>query len=117
MSGSIPIFTEESCMPNRRKFFNVEILGPHFGTVCTILGSCFGYLYKFFASRCLKWLKFSLKNHECKDVISLNFKLLGPCKGNNLSKIGPCFGHSYNIFTSRCLKWLRFSLESHACQV
>ena len=32
------IFTEESCMLNRRVFFNVQLLGPYWGHVWAILG-------------------------------------------------------------------------------
>ena len=57
------IFTEESCMTNRGKFFSVELLEPYWSHVWAILGPCFGYFYNIFACSYLKWLKFSLKSH------------------------------------------------------
>ena len=44
------IFTQESCMPNRRIPFNVQLLGSYLGLVWAILGPCFGYFYIIFAS-------------------------------------------------------------------
>ena len=57
------IFTGESHKPNRRIPLNVKLFGPYKGRVWAILGPCFGYFYNIFASRCLKWLKFSLDRH------------------------------------------------------
>ena len=57
------LFTEEPCKPNRGIPINVKLLGQYKGLVLVILGPCFGYFYNIFASRCLIWLKFSLKSH------------------------------------------------------
>ena len=53
MPNMAQIFIEESCMPSRR----IPI------SIGTISEPCFGYFYNIFASRCLKWLKFSLESH------------------------------------------------------
>ena len=66
MPEIVQMFTEESCIPNRRIPFNVQLLGPYFGHVWAILGPCFGYFYIIFASICLKWLNFSPKSHTCQ---------------------------------------------------
>ena len=57
------IFTEESCKPNRGIPINVKLLRPYKGHFWTILEQCLGYFYNIFASRCLKWLIFSLVSH------------------------------------------------------
>ena len=57
------IFTIQSCMPNRRILFKVQLLGPYWGHIWAILGPCLGYLYKIFACGCLKLFKCSLKSH------------------------------------------------------
>ena len=41
------IFTEESCMTNRRIPFNVKLLGPYMGHVWAITGPCFAYFYHY----------------------------------------------------------------------
>ena len=67
------IFTGESGKLNREITINVNLLGPYkghvkpyLGHVWAILGTSFGYFYKIFASRCLKWLKFSLESIQAK---------------------------------------------------
>ena len=67
------ILTEESCMPSERKPLNVNFLGPYKGHVCAIsgpclaiVGPCFDDFYNIFASRCLKWLIFSLESLHAK---------------------------------------------------
>ena len=63
MPDMAQIFTEESWMSNRRILLNVQLLGPNWGNVLAIKGPCFGYFENIFASKCLIWLKFSLKSH------------------------------------------------------
>ena len=50
MPEIVQMFTKESCIPNRRIPFNVQLLGPYFGHVWATLGPCFGYFYIVFAS-------------------------------------------------------------------
>ena len=45
---------------------DVYFLEPYWGHVWAIIGQCFGYFYKIYASRCPKWLKFLLKSHACQ---------------------------------------------------
>ena len=56
-------FTKESCMTNRRILLNFNLFIQCWGHVLAILGPCLDYFYSFSASRCLKWLKFSLESH------------------------------------------------------
>ena len=102
-------------MPNRRLLFNFQLLGQYWGHVWAILGSCFGYFYNIFASRCLKLLKFSQKN-PCRHKILVpgNNKLFGTYWGH-VWTIG--FGYFYNTFSSRCLKLFKFSPKNHACYI
>ena len=87
------IFTEESCMPSRRLLINFQLSRPYWVHVWAILGSCFGYFYNIFASRCLKLFKFSLKNHACYiEEYSLMFNfwdhilaMFGPYQANVLA--------------------------------
>ena len=76
------IFTQESCIPNRRKTFNVELSGPYFCHVWAILGPCLSYFYNIFACRCLKWLKFLLKCHACQIEEYFKVQLFGPYWGH-----------------------------------
>jgi len=54
-------------MPNGKILLNVQLLEPYWGNVLAIKGPCFGYFYNIFASRCLTWLKFSLKSQTCQN--------------------------------------------------
>ena len=101
------IFTEESCMPNRRVPCNVQTLEPYWDHVRTIIGPCFGYFYNIFASGCPKWLNFLLSSHACQ---------IGECwlMPNVVCIFGPCFNE---IFACRCLKQIKFSLKCHSCQI
>ena len=108
------IFTEESCMPSRRLLINFQLSRPYWVHVWAILGSCFGYFYNIFASRCLKWLQFSLESHS---RILLNDKSLGPYLGHVWAILSPCLSYFYIIFACRYLKWLKFSLKSHVYQI
>ena len=111
------ICTEESSKANRRIPLNVRLFGSYKGHVWAILGPCFGFFYNIFASRCPKWLKFSLESHACQiERRPFNVKLLGPYKGHVWAILGPCFVYLYNIFVSRCLKWVKFSLKHYLCQ-
>ena len=111
-------FTKGTCMPNRRVFLSVDLLGPNGGHVLVVLGPCFGYFYNMYASRRLKWLTFSLKSlaYQIGEYSSiLNYwdhieNMFWAISGQN-------FGYFYNIFASRCLKWLKISLKRQACQV
>ena len=83
MSEIAQIFTEESCTANREKLFSVELLEPYWGHVWAILGPCLGYFYNIFASRCLKWLKFSLVSLKvgkfgAMDIAELHGDILQP---------------------------------------
>ena len=60
------IFTGESHKPNRRIPFNVKLLGSYKDHVWAILGPWYGYFYNIFASRCLKWLTYSLERCACQ---------------------------------------------------
>ena len=110
------IFTEASCMPTRRIPFNRKLFGPYKGHVQAILGPCFGYLYYIFASRCLKWLKFPLKSHECQlEEYSSS--------SNYLDHIGALFGPyrgHYRLYLSYIsflvFEMAKFLLKSHALQ-
>ena len=87
------IFTEESCMPSRKLLINFQLSRPYWVHVWAILGSCFGYFYNIFASRCLKLFKFSQKNHACYiEEYSLMFNfwdhiwaMFGPYQANVLA--------------------------------
>ena len=98
------IFTGESCKPNRRIPLNVKLLGPYKGHVWAILGPCFGYYCNIFASRCPKWLKFSLKSHAFQIGDYLQFSIIGTI-------FGPGFGHILaQIFTEEsCMPNKRLS--------
>ena len=99
-------------------FNNVASLGPYWGHVLAILGSCLGCFHNIFASRCLKLLKCSRKSHACQiEEYSLIFNCWDHIDGCVWPTLGPCFGYFYNIFACRCLKWLKFSLKSHECQI
>ena len=39
------IFTEKSCMPNRRILFNVQLLGQYWGHVWAIIRPCQGHFW------------------------------------------------------------------------
>jgi len=52
--GNKQIFTEESCMPNKRILFKIELLKPYWGHVWATLELCFGYLYDIFTCRYLE---------------------------------------------------------------
>ena len=56
-------FTKDTVMPSGRTLLNVDILGPYLGHVLAILVPCFDNFYNIVASRCWKWLKFSLEGH------------------------------------------------------
>merc|ERR1711954_586251 len=119
------IFTGDSCMPVRRIAFSLKLWRPYKGHVWAILGPCFGYFYNIFASRCLKWLKFSLESQACQieenqsmlDYLDHIRAMFRPYQGHVWAILGPCFGYFCNIFAPRCLKWLIFSMESHASQI
>ena len=98
------IFTEESCMANRGIIYKFELFGPYYGHVLALFEPCFVHFYNFVASRCLKWLKFSLKHHACQRKEHSLMLSLGPYHGYLWAMIGPCFGYFYNIFACRCLK-------------
>ena len=76
-------FTDGSCIPNKRIFSNVQLLGPYWGNVLVIMGPFLTISTR--SSRCLKWLKFSLKNYAYQ--IEENFLML-----NYLDHIGAMFG-------------------------
>ena len=86
------IFTEESCMSNRRIPFNVQLLGPYLGHVWAILGPCFGYFYIIFASIWLKWLEFSQKK-SCMPIRKYSLMLTN--LDHNGANFGPCLENFY----------------------
>ena len=114
MHEATQIFTEESCMPNR-KILYCSIIG-------TILGPCLGHIramfwlfLHIFVSIWLNWLKFPPKRDmHAKYKIFFDVYFFGPHFDHVLAILGPCFNYFYNIFASRCLKWLKFALMSHA---
>ena len=110
-------FTKETGMSSGRILLNVNLLRPYYGHVLPILGQCLGYFYNIFTSRCLNWLKFSVKSHACQieeyHLVSNYWTIKGPCLG----QFRAMFCYIYNIFTSRCLKWLKFSVKSQAYQL
>ena len=114
MPKNAHIFTEESCKPNRWIPLNVKLLGPYKSNVWAILGPCFDYFYNIFASRCLKWLKFLLKNYAYQ--IEENY-LMFNCLGHIGTMFEPYLSYFFNIFACRCLKWLKFSLKCHVYQI
>ena len=90
------IFTEESCIPNGRTVFNVELLGPYGDHVWVILGPFLGYFYNILAFRFLKWLKFSLKSHACQ---AEDYSLISNYPDHIGSMFGPSWGHVLAIST------------------
>ena len=80
-------------------------------------GHFFGFFYNILASRCLKWLTFSLDNPGSQLEEYHSMSNYWDHKRAMFRLAGPCFGYFYNIFASGCLKWLTFSLESHASQI
>jgi len=96
----------------KKTLFIIDLLGPYYGHVLLILGQSLGYFYNIFTSRCLNWLKFSVKSHACQ--IEENFLMLNCLDnimiGHVLAILGPCFGYFYNILPSICPEWLNFSL-------
>ena len=64
------------------------MLGPCLG----ILGPCFYYFYNILASRCLKWLKFSLESHACHIEEYSLLTCLDHC-GIIGTILGQCLGH------------------------
>ena len=56
------IFTEESCISNRK----YTLMLTNLDHIWVIIGPCFGYFYNIFASRCIYWLKFSLESLACQ---------------------------------------------------
>ena len=101
MPDKAPIFTGETCKPNRGIPINVKLLGPYKGNVWAILGLCFGYFYNMFASRCLKLLTFSLVSLKAAkfgsmDIVKLRGDTLQP--GGQLETPGLVFIWFINIF-------------------
>ena len=109
--------TEQSCIPNRRQIFIVQLFEPYWCHVWAILGPYLSYFYSIFACRCLKWLKFSPKSYACHIKKLFNVDPLGPYWGHVWAIKGPHLGYFYNILASRCLKWLKFSLKCHLYQI
>ena len=46
--------------------FAVDLLGPYWGHVWSILWPCCDYFYNIFSCKCLKWLQFSGKSQTCQ---------------------------------------------------
>ena len=104
------IFTEESCMSNRRIIIYCSIIG-------TIFGSCLDHIramfWLFLQYRCFYMPEMAqifteescMSNRKCSLMLT------------NLDHIRAMCGVFFNIFVSRCLKWLKFSLKSHSCQL
>ena len=92
------IFTGESGKPNRRKPFNVGLLGPYKGHVCTISGPCLGHIRAMFLLF-LQYLCFYMP--EMAHIFSGE-----SCKPNKINQTiqnywtikGPCFGHIGDMF-------------------
>ena len=82
------------------------IFGPYQGHVLAILGPCFGYFYNILASRCLKWLKFSLVNHASQ--IEENHSMLNYWE-YIVAMFGPYQGHVFAISTISLL------LDAYTC--
>ena len=59
----VRILNEKPNRTNQTVPCNYIFLESCWGYVWAILGPCFDYFYNIFASRCLKWLKFSLESH------------------------------------------------------
>ena len=101
-------------MPNRRKPFRIKLFWPYKGVVWAILGPYFGYFCNIFASRWMKWLKFSLLSLSYQVEENHSVSNYWDHKGN-IWAIRAIFWPYLQYLASICLKWLKFSLKSHAC--
>ena len=73
------IFTDESCMPKRRKLCNA-VISTILWPFLTHIRVMFCYLRNIFASRFPKWLQFSLKSYmPYKTICWIIKNILGPC--------------------------------------
>ena len=82
-------------MPKERKLCNFvigTIVWPFLGK----LGSYIGYFYIFFASRCLKWLKFSLESHASQIE---EYHQMSNYMDSIRAMFGPYEGHVLDIST------------------
>ena len=60
------------------------------------LGAMFCFFYNIFASRCLKWLKFSVKSHACQVE---EYTLMLNCLDHIMDMSGPYWSHVLAIYT------------------
>ena len=63
--------------------------------IFNFLGPCFGYLYNIFASRCRKWLKFSLEVRACQIE---EYNSMSNYWDHMIAMLGPCLGHIRAMF-------------------
>ena len=111
------IFTEESCIPNRRTLFNVQLLRQYRGHISGHIRTMFWLFLQYI---CLQMTEMAqnFTSHACQiEECSLMLTYRDHIGAMFLAILGPQFGYFYDIFASRCLKWLNFSLESYACHI
>ena len=76
------VFCMSAWLFDRQCFYDIVAI-----LVAQIQGPCFGYFYTFFASRCMKWLKFSLDSHASQIE---EYHLVWNNWDHKRTMIGPC---------------------------